>query len=204
MPRPAGRRRPCRPGEERGQLVRLRRVVDRIGAQALLGRRVGEVVGVVALELRECLGLRLGVGERVGLLVVAVRLEVGDRLLARPIGSGAAVLALDGFRRAVEVVGGAVGPEVGAVAEDRAVLHQPVVEEDLLAPADVLAGEERLPLGVDDPVGDRGVGAVGPVGEQPEDEEADQEDDDRGLDPALRDQELTALRALLRHRRPAI
>ncbi len=144
----------------------------------------------MALELRERLGLRSGVGEGVGLLVVAIRLEVSDRLLAGPVGAALAVLALDRFRGAVEVVGRVVGPEVGAVAEDRAVLHQPVVEEDLLAAADVLAGEERLALGVDHALGDRRVGAVGPVGEQAEDEEAEQEDDDRGLDPGLRDQEL--------------
>ena len=155
MARPAGGRCPGRPGEERGQLVRLRGVVDRVGAQALVGRRVREVLGVVALELRERRGLRSGVGEGVGLLVVAIGLEVGDRLLAGPVGPALAVLALDRFGGAVEVVGRVVGPEVGAVAEDRAVLHQPVVEEDLLAAADVLAGEERLALGVDHSLGDR-------------------------------------------------
>ena len=109
-------------------------------------------------------------------------------------------MLLDGERRTVEVVGRVVGPEVGAVPEDRAVLHQPVVEEDLLAPADVLAGEQGLARGIDDPVGNRRVGCVGPVGEEAEDEEPDQEDDDGRLDPGLRDQELTASRSLFRHR----
>ena len=108
-------------------------VVDRIGAQPQLGGRVAEVVGVVALELLERARLRVRVGECVGVRVVAVRLEVGDRLLARAVRAGAAVVVLDRERGAVQVVGRVVGPEVGAVAEDRAVLHQPVVEEDLLA-----------------------------------------------------------------------
>ena len=86
MARPAGGGCPGRPGEERGQLVRLRGVVDRVGAQALVGRRVREVLGVVALELRKRRGLRCGVGEGVGLLVVAIGLEVGDRLLAGSVG----------------------------------------------------------------------------------------------------------------------
>ncbi len=197
---PAGGGSPGRPAEEGGQLVGLLRVVDRIRPQPLLGRRIGEVVAVVSLELGEGVGLRPGVLERVRLGVVAVRLEVGDRLLACPVGARAAVLALDRERRPMEVVGGVVGAEVGAVAEDRAVLHQAVVEEDPLPVADLVAGEHRLPGRVDDAIGDRRVGAVGPVRQQAEDEEPEQEDDDRGLNPDLRDQESAPL-AFFRHPR---
>ena len=48
-----GRRRPRRPGEERGQLAQLRAVGDRVGAQAVLGRRVGEEPAVVRHERAE-------------------------------------------------------------------------------------------------------------------------------------------------------
>ena len=77
------------------------------------------------------------------------------------------------------------------MAEDRPVLHEPVVQEDLLALADVLAREEDVPLPVDDPLGDGRLRLVGAVGEQAEDEEAEQDDERDGLEPALRDQELT-------------
>jgi hypothetical protein len=157
----------------------------------------------VPLELGEGLGLRLGVRERLRLLVVPVRLKVGDRLFARPVRSLTAVLALHGLRGAVEVVGRVVGSQVRAVAEDRAVLHQAVVEEDPLSVADVLALEQRLPGRIDDAIGDRRVGAVGAIREQAEDEEADQEDDDRGLDPGPGDRQLPSL-CPLRHCRGAI
>ena len=69
------------------------------GSSIASGRRpnsvVGlrEVLGVVALAARRTpRACGCGVGERVGLLVVAVRLEVGDRLLAGAVGAGAAVL----------------------------------------------------------------------------------------------------------------
>ena len=67
----------------------------------------------------------------------------------------------------MEVVGGVVGAEVGAVAEDRPVLHQAVVEEDALPVADLVAGEHRLPGRVHDAIGDRRVGAVGPYANRP-------------------------------------
>jgi hypothetical protein len=85
----------------------------------------------------------------------------------------------------VQIVVGEVRAEVGAVAEDRAVLHEAVAKEGPLAVADVLVGEEGPAGGVDDPLGDRRVTRVGAVGEQAEDEEPAQEDDDRRLKPTF-------------------
>ena len=51
LARPQGRAGPRRPGEERGELPDLGLVGDRVRAQALVGRRVAEVVGVVADHL---------------------------------------------------------------------------------------------------------------------------------------------------------
>ena len=86
----------------------------------------------------------------------------------------------------MQVVGGEVRPEVGAVAEDRAVLHQPVLQEELLAGADVVAGEQRLSGRVDDAVGDRRVGGVGAVGEEAEHRESDQHHQRSDLHPGPR------------------
>jgi hypothetical protein len=71
------------------------------------------------------------------------------------------------------------------VAEDRAVLHQAVVEEHLLPALDVTLGVEHLPGRVHHPLRDRRLGLVGPVGEQAEDEEAEQHNEDDALHPAL-------------------
>ena len=75
------------------------------------------------------------------------------------------------------------------MAEDRAVLHQPVVEEDLLALADVGARVENLALRVDDALRRRRLGLVGAVGQQAEHEEAEQDHEQDGLHPSLRDQQ---------------
>ena len=52
------------------------------------------------------------------------------------------------------------------------------------------AGEDDAPLRVDDALRHRRMRDVGAVGEQAEDEEADEDHQDRGLDPCPRDQQL--------------
>jgi hypothetical protein len=76
------------------------------------------------------------------------------------------------------------------VAVDRAVLHQAVAEKDPLTVADVLTSEEDAARLVDHPLGDRRVGRISAVGQEPEDEEAEQEDDYRRLKPDLGDDQL--------------
>ena len=185
LARALGRSRPRRPGEECGQLPQLRAVGDRLGPQAAPGRRVREEARVVADELPERVSLRRAERERAAPLVVAVGPEVLDRPAGGRVRPRAAVAALDEVRRAAQVIGGEVGAQVRAVAEHGAVLHEPVVQEDLLALADVRAGVEHRALRVDDTLGHRRLGHVGAIGEQPEDEEAEEDDQRDGLDPAL-------------------
>jgi hypothetical protein len=90
----------------------------------------------------------------------------------------------------MQIVGGEVRPEIGAVAEDRAVLHQAPVQEDLLALADVITRVDDVARRVRRPVRDRRVGLIGPVGEQDEDEEPDDDDEAGDLKPGLRDEQL--------------
>jgi hypothetical protein len=90
-------------------------------------------------------------------------------------------LVADRVRGSAQVVGGEVRPEVGAVAKDRAVLHQAVAEEDLLALADVVAGVDRRAARIDCLPGDRRIGLIGAIGQQAEDEEPDQDDERRDL-----------------------
>ena len=90
----------------------------------------------------------------------------------------------------MQIVGGEVGAEVGAVTEDRAVLHEPVVEKDLLPGADVVTREDHPAAGIHDPIGNRRVGLVGAVGEKDQDEEPGDEDESRDLQPGSGDQQL--------------
>ena len=166
---------------------------DRIGTQAVPRVRSGEETAVVANHRPERLRLRLGERERARLLVVPVRAEVLDRPAPGRVRLRSTVGPLDQIRGPAQVVGGEVGAQVGPVAERRPVLHQAVVQEHLLTLGDVLSGVENPALPVDDALGHRRLLRVGAVGEQPEDEEPDQSDQDRGLDPALRDQQLSSL-----------
>ena len=83
----------------------------------------------------------------------------------------------------MQVIGGEVGPEVGAVTEDRAVLHEAVVQKDLLARADVVPGKEHPAAGIHHAVRDRRIRLVGQIGQQAEDEETDNDDQARDLQP---------------------
>jgi DNA-binding CsgD family transcriptional regulator len=134
--------------------------------------------------------------ERVALVVEPVLLEVLDRARARPVGVGPPVLALHQERGAVEVVRGVVGPEVRAVAEDRAVLHKPVAQEEVLALRDVGPREDLGSPLVDDPRRHRRLRRVRPVREQPQHEEAEEEYEHSRLHPPLRDEERPALERL--------
>ena len=191
VPRSFRRSRPGRPGEERGHLAELGRVRDRARPEPVLGRGVGEVVAVVRDELAEGSGLGGAERQRLRGRVVAVRAHVLDRPARRGGGRCAAVGVANQIGRPAQVVRGEVGPEVRAVAEDRAELHQPVVEEHLLALADVVPGEEDGAALVDDARRHRRVRHVRPVGEQSEDEEPAEDDEDHRLDPDLRDQKRT-------------
>ena len=75
--------------------------------------------------------------------------------------------------QAVQVLGAVVGAEVRAVAPERAVLHEAVLEEDLLPVLDVLPREERRPGRVGHPLGDRRRVRVGQDGDQREHGEAE-------------------------------
>ena len=188
VPRPARRGCPARPSEVGAQVAHRLGILDRLGTQSVLRRRAGEEVPVVTLELLMCDGLLSRQLECLRITVVAVGLEVLKGLLTRHVGTGSTELALHRLGRASQVVSGEVRTQIGAVAEDRAVLHQAVTEEDLLTLVDLIAGVDDLAGRIDDSLGDRGVGLIGPVSEQAEDEEPDQEDERDDLEPSLGDE----------------
>ncbi len=78
------------------------------------------------------------------------------------------------------------------MAKRRAVLHEPVVQEDLLALLDVPAGVEDPALRIDDSLRNRRVRHVRAVGQQPEDEEPAHDHQQGGLDPHSGNQQTTA------------
>jgi hypothetical protein len=81
------------------------------------------------------------------------------------------------------------------VPEDGTVLHQAVAQEDPLPGPNILPGEDDLTLRVHDPIGDRRLSRVRPIRQKPEHEKAEQNYQRHGLNPALRDKQLTPLRS---------
>ena len=142
------RRRPRGPREIRRQLPQLRPVGDRAGRSPARSR-LGEVAAVVVFDLAERRGLRGAERQRPG----SCRSDwLGSpRRRAAPPQSERRrrCRRSDDVRRAADVVRGEVRSEVGAVPEDGAVLHQPVVEEHLLAVADVAPVKRTVPSGDD-------------------------------------------------------
>ena len=95
--------------------------------------------------------------------------------------------------RAAEIIRGEIGPEICAVAKRGAVLHEPVMQEDLLSPLNVPPGVEDPAVRIDDSLRDRRVSHVRAVGQQPEDEESAQDHQKGGLDPYSRNQQTSPL-----------
>jgi hypothetical protein len=81
------------------------------------------------------------------------------------------------------------------VPEDGTVLHQAVAQEDPLPGPHVITTENDLALRVHDPIRNRGLPRIRPIRQKPEHEEAEQDHQRHGLNPALRDKQLTPLRS---------
>ena len=79
-------------------------------------------------------------------------------LFGREIGEKLAVTSLclriaHDFRQTVQVLGGVVRSEIGAMSPQCPVFHEAVFEKDILAPVDVVHGEQNLPRRTDRPRG---------------------------------------------------
>ena len=170
---------PGRPGEVRRQRMhRLGR--DGGTAEPGLALRRPEPAPVFVFDLRERRGLRGGERQDVAARVEAVRLEVLDDAGSRV---GASIVAIHRGAGALDVVGGEVRAEIGAVPEDRPVLHETVLPEHQLSLLDVLPREQGRAVGRDGDPGDRGMLGVDAVGEVAEDSESDDEGENGDLDP---------------------
>ena len=173
---------------------------DRPGGQAAAGPRPGEVVAPLPdlLAVRS----RFGVGEeqRPRPRVVAVlRQQVADlsrrawpartarvRRPARlkvPLRQNVAGVQ----RQLMQIFGRKIRPEVRAVAPQRPVVHQGVLEEHLLAGGDVRAGEERVPACVHDLFRDRRSELVRVHGDPDEHGESGGHDEQHAVAPAARE-----------------
>ena len=179
----AGRGGPGRPGDEGGDLADLLRVGDGARPHARAAAlAVEDFIFVVPAQRLEGLDLPVGPGECVGGGVEAVGLEffLDPRLRLGRVAVGLRHL----LGLAVEVVGGEVGAEIGAVAVDRAVLHQAVGQERLLALQHVLAREQRLAGLLGNHLRrDGGVVLVDAQRQVAQDREAEHEGEDHPLEP---------------------
>ncbi len=196
LPRARRHRGPGGPGEVGREVPQLTFVLDELRGQAHGGLVAGEVglplrnLGAVGrrLHIREAQGVR----PRVIAVLLGLRGQQGTDLQGLPLAKILESPAIPGLgqdittnlRLAVEVLGGVVGPQVGAVAPEGAVLHEAVLEEDLLAVLDVLTREEHLAGLPHDPGRDGRRACVG-LGRDP-DQQAEAEDhhEDDGLPPA--------------------
>ena len=170
---PVGHRRPGGPGEEGRELAQFLGVLDELRRQAAVPFGRDEILfpaadlalerrrldrheyertrgGVISVRFQHCshrAGERaaLGVGELVERSMVSFLGEGRLRIRDEP----------------VQVVGREVGAQVRAVAPDRPVLHQAVLQKDLLPGPDIVAGEDDFSRRADKLLGNRRADAVG-------------------------------------------
>ena len=185
-----GRRCPRRPREERRQVADLGLVGDHLRQQPVFGRVLTEVGRVVALDVFERRGLPVGEHERLGRGVVPVGPELGDDPIALLGHALCPQLISNVVGGHPQVFRGVIGPQVGAVAEHRPVLHQPAGLIQLLTAGDVGAGEEGLAGFVDHPLRHRHRRRIGPVGQNAHHQKAEDHHQGDALKPAPADQGL--------------
>ena len=139
----------------------------------------------MALDSVERRGLPVGEHQRLGVRVVAVGPELGDHTIARVGHALRAQLVGDVIGRHPQVFSGVVGPQVGAMAQHRSVLHQSAGLVQLLALGDVVAGEQDLARFADHPVRQRHRCRVRAVGQDAHHQKAEDHHQGDALDPAL-------------------
>src|SRR5215469_18417151 len=91
----------------------------------------------------------------------------------------------------MKVISGKVRSEIRAMTEDGTILHQTILQEDFLAGRNVFAREQRLSVGAKDGRRNRRFVGVRAVGEDSENEKAEQTDNYGCLYPALRNEQVT-------------
>ncbi|CAM5233151.1 hypothetical protein RLIN73S_04182 [Rhodanobacter lindaniclasticus] len=180
-----GHRGPGRPVHERGELAQLRRVADQVGLEPAVAGRVFEVVSPVRDLLLPGFGFRRRERQRVGGGIVAVGFQIdGGLRVHRGLLAGiefghrlAMLLASQRIGRVhadqMQRLGGIVRTEISAVAPDRAVVHQAVLQEHGLPGLDIVAGEQHLALRVDHLGGDRRRLPVAQHGDHDQDRHAE-------------------------------
>jgi hypothetical protein len=193
---PGRRRGPGGPGKERRELAQFLRIGDRPGPQPAVPGRRQEVIAPVGDLSLERGAVRRAEAQGPGRRVVAVLFHrPGDAavdlgpLLGRELDIGTPEPLLRGLigdveRPVVQILSREVRAEIGAMAPDRAVVHEAVLEEDLLACSHVLAREENGTGGIDDSCRNGRCLAVGLDGHRDQNRKTEKHrDDGRTLPP---------------------
>ena len=146
---------------------------------------------IVILELDKRRRLRLRKREGVARRVVTIGLKLRHGLTVRAIRLLAAVNFVHARRGAPQIIGRIVRSKIRSVAEDRTIFHEAVAQKDLLAVQNVVVREEDIPLLIHNSCRDRRFTRVGPVREQSQYEKAKHYDQGDGLNPCLRNQQIS-------------
>ena len=188
--RPCGGRGPGGPGKECGQLAQLLGVSNQpLGQATVVGRRheilcpIGDLIlESVGIDRTQAQGARRGVVvvllHGAGYLAVDLALLVGGELGIGPLEPLPRHLIGNVERPVVKILRREVRAEISAVAPDRAVGHEAVLEEDLLARNHVVAGKDDGAAGSHRLCRYRRRLAIGLDGQSDQDGEAEDHRDD--------------------------
>src|SRR5262249_21170389 len=154
--------------EEGRELVNRAWICDWSGTQPVLGAWLGEKAAVIRFKFVEGSGLGWCERERIRARIVPICFEIRDGLGAGAVGAEAAIPTVHDEGRAMQVVGGEIGPQISAVAKDGTILHQAIAQERLLAGDNVGAREQDASGGIGDLSRNRGLASVCAVSQQPQ------------------------------------
>ena len=184
-----GRSSPRRPTEKGNELANLFRIANGARSEPEPRRWFSEKSSVVDATLLEGIHLGIGVDQDAGGLVIAVSLEVFNSAGSCRIGVRTAIEVNAGESGAVEILGCEVRSQIRAMAKYRAVLHQAVAQKYALARHYIRMRKEDCAARVLYDFRNGRFIVISVVGEHAHNEEANEENDDRRLNPPAGDHE---------------
>ena len=150
----------------------------------LLAHRA-EIARIELGKVLKGVGLAGRVMEDIRLVVEAIVLQfLASQFVGLGLGMSPATVKIDHRVGCfVQILGREIRPQISTVAEDRAVLHQPILLKDVLTGHDVVAGEERAPIFGNHAPGNRRRFRVDTVGQVKQHRESRKKRQDGDLQP---------------------
>ncbi len=153
--------------------------------QSGLLRQGTEIARIKLSKLMKGVCLASRVTQDIGLRIEAILFQfVACQLVGLSLGTALTMMKSDHrIGCFVQILGREIRPQVGAMTEDRAILHKPIFLKDVLTGHDIVAGKKRAPVFGNHAPGDRRRFRMDTVGQIKQHRESRKKRQDGDLQP---------------------